>query len=67
MFYKLCIAPKWMKVIKSISKQIAVQISTVLGKKVEESISLGWESDLKEGTTIEVLGNRKEVCSNREN
>jgi hypothetical protein len=52
---------------KSISKQIAVQISTILGKKVDVPISLGWESELKEGAATRVLENRNEVCSNEEN
>jgi hypothetical protein len=36
---------------KSISKQIAVQISAILGKKVEDTISLDWESERKERAT----------------
>jgi hypothetical protein len=39
---------------KSISKQIAVEVSTNLGKKIGDPISLGWESELK-GVTTEVL------------
>jgi hypothetical protein len=36
------------------------------GEKVDP-ISLGWESELKEGANTRVLENRNEVCSNKEN
>jgi hypothetical protein len=49
MFYTSWVAPKWARG-KSFSKQIAIQIFTVLGKKVEDPICQGWESGLKEGT-----------------
>jgi hypothetical protein len=48
---------------KSISKQIAAQISTILSKKVEDRISLGWESELKEGAATRALEKRNEVCT----
>jgi hypothetical protein len=66
MFYTSLIAPKWTRE-KSISKQTAIQISIILGKKVEYPISLGCESELKEGAITQVLENRNEVCSNKEN
>jgi hypothetical protein len=50
-----------------ISKQIAAQISTILGKKAESPVSLGWESDLKKGATAPVLENKSEVRTNKEN
>jgi hypothetical protein len=61
MFYMPWIAPKWTRG-KSISKQIAVQISIILGEKVE-----GWESELKEGAATQVLENRNEVYLNKAN
>jgi hypothetical protein len=51
----------------SISKQIAVQISKILGEKVEDAISLGWESELREGATTQVLENSNGVFLNKEN
>jgi hypothetical protein len=52
---------------ESISKQIAVQISIILGEKVADPVSLGWESELKEGAATQLLENRNEIGSNKEN
>jgi hypothetical protein len=46
MFYTSWIAPNWTRG-KNISKQIAAQIYIILGKKVEDPISLAWERELK--------------------
>jgi hypothetical protein len=40
---------------KSIPKQITIQISEIWAKKVEDPISLGLESELKEGAATLVL------------
>jgi hypothetical protein len=51
---------------EEVAKQLVTQISTILGKKIEGPISLGWKSDLvKEDTTI-VLENRNETLKNRQ-
>jgi hypothetical protein len=67
MLYRSWIAPKCTRGGGSISKQIAVKISIILGKKVEKPVSLGWESELKGGAATQVLENRNEVYSNKEN
>jgi hypothetical protein len=52
--YMSWIALKWMQKKKKYF-QTAVEVSTILGKKVGDTISLGWESELKEGATTQVL------------
>jgi hypothetical protein len=52
---------------EKVAKQIAAQLSTILGKKVEGPISLGWKSDLTKGVSTTILENRSETLINKEN
>jgi hypothetical protein len=52
---------------EKVAKQTVAQLSTILGKKAEGPISLGWKSDPTKGDITIVLKNRNETLTNREN
>jgi hypothetical protein len=54
MFYTSWIAPKWMREKKYFQKNSRPNFCN-FGKKVEDPISLGLESELKEGAATRVL------------